>query len=172
VLLTRQPSVDSATDQTTPSFGRSLTNMTEWLILNPSAPHLQVLFYFPAFLQPTHSPISNPSMTKPATQPSRQRRPSEKENQRRQCFLPICYATSILICDTQLKKNKMLLNIVPLRLKGLKDVKSTANVKKLRTGTQNTTIQVKMDQKMSIAVMKMTPLYVLTYVIFVYANIW
>jgi hypothetical protein len=73
----------------------------------------------------------------------------------------------------QLMKNKMLLNVVPLRLNGVKDVEGAANVKKkLRTGIQNTTIQVKMDQMMSIAVTKMTPLYVLTYVIFVYANIW
>jgi hypothetical protein len=73
----------------------------------------------------------------------------------------------------QLMKNKMLLNVAPLRLNGLKDVEGTTNVKKKpRTGIQNTTIQVKMDQMMSIAVTKMTPLYVLTYVIFVYANIW
>ena len=73
----------------------------------------------------------------------------------------------------QLTKNKMLLNVVPLRLKELKDVKGAANVKKKpRTGTQNTMIQVKMDQMMSIVVTKMTPLYVLTYVIFIYANIW
>jgi hypothetical protein len=79
----------------------------------------------------------------------------------------------MLIYDTQLMKNKMLPNVVPLRLNGLKDVKGAANVKKKpRTGIQNTTIQVKMDQMMSIAVTKMTPLYMLTYVIFVYANIW
>jgi hypothetical protein len=72
----------------------------------------------------------------------------------------------------QLMKNKMLLNVAPLRLNGLKDIEGAANVKKPRTGIQNTTIQVKMDQMMSIAVTKMTPLYVLTYVIFVYANIW
>jgi hypothetical protein len=73
----------------------------------------------------------------------------------------------------QLTKNKMLLNVVLLRLNGLKDVKGAANMKKKpRTGIQNTTIQAKMDQTMSIAVMKMTPLYVLIYVILVYANIW
>jgi hypothetical protein len=73
----------------------------------------------------------------------------------------------------QLTKNKMLLNVVLLRLNGLKDVEGAANVKKKpRTGIQNTTIQAKMDQTMSIAVMKMTLLYVLIYVILVYANIW
>lgn len=59
----------------------------------------------------------------------------------------------------QLMTNKKLLNIMPLRLNGLKDVEGTTNVKKKpRTGIQNMTIQVRMDQTLRIAVTKMTPL--------------